>query len=448
MPFAIISCFMEENSMFLIHVLNLFVLLTLIMLFIFTRRTRKRWTKYNDFLGILTNTVNSVRYGDLSKKIEKIDIPSSSQLTESVNRMIESLKDREKMITEYQNELHNQNKFLEAVFNSLSDGLIIYDGDYKILRATTKISEWFDAPVKELYGENIFDYILIPQGKRLEKLKNDDVFVKSDKASNFTASSMELKLEDNVKRFILILKNVTNERELESLKDDFVATLTHDLKVPIIAETNMLELFLNESFGHVSEKQRTALKNMQASNKELLDLVQIVLETYKVRDGKIRLYKDNIMLKGFIEEIVEEMKPIADKTKNNLEFMTPRDIRVYADRIQLKRVVKNLIQNAISYGEPNSPVEIKIGEIPRYIVITVKDYGAGISKSDINKIFNKYYSAAKKFRKIGTGLGLYLALQVIKSHEGELVVESEEGKYTEFMIKLPAVENMNLHYGE
>ena len=448
MPFEIISCFMEENSMFLIHVLNLFVLLTLIMLFIFTRRTRKRWTKYNDFLGILTNTFNSVRYGDLSKKIEKIDIPSSSQLTESVNRMIESLKDREKMITEYQNELHNQNKFLEAVFNSLSDGLIIYDGDYKILRATTKISEWFDAPVKELYGENIFDYILIPQGKRLEKLKNDDVFVKSDKASNFTASSMELKLEDNVKRFILILKNVTNERELESLKDDFVATLTHDLKVPIIAETNMLELFLNESFGQVSEKQRTALKNMQASNKELLDLVQIVLETYKVRDGKIRLYKDNIMLKGFIEEIVEEMKPIADKTKNNLEFMTPRDIRVYADRIQLKRVVKNLIQNAISYGEPNSPVEIKIGEIPRYIVITVKDYGAGISKSDINKIFNKYYSAAKKFRKIGTGLGLYLALQVIKSHEGELVVESEEGKYTEFMIKLPAVENMNLHYGE
>ena len=448
MPFEIISCFMEENSLFLIHVLNLFVLLTLILLFIFTRRTRKRWTKYNDFLGILTNTVNSVRYGDLSKKIEKIDIPSSSQLTESVNRMIESLKDREKMITEYQNELHNQNKFLEAVFNSLSDGLIIYDGDYKILRATTKISEWFDAPVKELYGENIFDYILIPQGKRLEKLKNDDVFVKSDKASNFTASSMELKLEDNVKRFVLILKNVTNERELESLKDDFVATLTHDLKVPIIAETNMLELFLNESFGHVSEKQRTALKNMQASNKELLDLVQIVLETYKVRDGKIRLYKDNIMLKGFIEEIVEEMKPIADKTKNNLEFMTPRDIRVYADRIQLKRVVKNLIQNAISYGEPNSPVEIKIGEIPRYIVITVKDYGAGISKSDINKIFNKYYSAAKKFRKIGTGLGLYLALQVIKSHEGELVVESEEGKYTEFMIKLPAVENMNLHYGE
>ena len=110
-------------------------------------------------------------------------------------------------------------------------------------------------------------------------------------ASNFVASSMELKLEDKKHRFIVIIKNITNQRELESLKEDFVATLTHDLKVPIIAETNMLELFLNENFGPISDKQEVALKNMQSSNKELLDLVQIVLETYKVKDGSIRLYK-------------------------------------------------------------------------------------------------------------------------------------------------------------
>ena len=71
-------------------------------------------------------------------------------------------------------------------------------------------------------------------------------------------------------------------------------------------------------------------------------------------------------------------------------------------------------------------------------MILIKDYDAVISKSDIDKIFNKYYSAAKKFRKIGTGLGLYLALQILKAHNGELTVESEEGEYTEFCIKLPA----------
>ncbi len=449
MLLEVLSYIFDENAVFFIHVLNLFVLVTLIILFVFARRTGRKWTKVNDYLGVITNTVNSIRYGDLTKKIEKMDLPNSEQLAESLNRMIETLNDRETMIVEYQNELHRQNKFLEAVINSLSDGLVIIDDNYKILRATPKISEWFNIDGKKLMGASMEDYVQLPPRKKLETLLEDEIFINADRASNFTASTMELKLEDKKKRFVIIIKNVTDQKELESLKEDFVATLTHDLKVPIIAETNMLELFLNESFGPVSEKQELALKNMQVSNKELLDLVQIVLETYKVRDGKIKLYKENIMLKSFIEEIIEEMRPIASKTKNSLEFILTRDIRVVADRIQLKRVIKNLIQNAISYGEPNSPIEIKIGEIPKYIVIHVKDFGKGISETDINKIFNKYYSAAKKFRKIGTGLGLYLALQIVKSHGGELSVESKEGNYTEFCIKLPAsTVNINMFLGE
>lgn len=447
MLMEILSYIFQENSVFFIHVLNLFVLITLIILFIFSRKTGKQWTKVNDYLGVITKTVNSIRYGDLTKKIEKMDLPNSEPLAESLNRMIETLSDREKMIVEYQNELNKQNRFLEAVINSLSDGIIVIDENYKILRATSKISEWFEVEGRKLLGTELLEYIQLPQTKTIEHLKEDDILVKNDKASNFIASSMVMKQEDK-KYYIVIIKNVTNQRELESLKEDFVATLTHDLKVPIIAETNMLELFLNESFGKISEKQEIALKNMQSSNKELLDLVQIVLETYKIKDGNITLYKENIMLKGFIEEIIEEMRPIAVKTKNDLKFILSRDIRVIADRIQLKRVIKNLISNAISYGEPNSPIEIKIGEIPKFIVITVKDYGAGISQADINKIFNKYYSAAKKFRKIGTGLGLYLALQIIKSHGGELTVESKEGEFTEFLIKLPAISNVNLYYGE
>ena len=440
--------FIQENGALLMHIFNLLILVTLIALFVIVQKTKKKWTRVDDYLGVITKTVNSVRYGDLSKKIEKMDLPSSAPLAESLNRMIETLYDREKMIVEYQSELHKQNKFLEAVINSLSDGLIVIDGDYNILRATSKIIEWFDIKGSELIGACLSDFIMLPKNKKIENLKDDDIFIKADKASNFAASTMELKLEDKKKRYIIIIKNITNQRELESLKEDFVATLTHDLKVPIIAETNMLELFLNENFGSVSEKQEIALKNMQASNKELLDLVQIVLETYKVKDGNIKLYKENIMLKSFIEEIIEEMSPIVLKTNNKLKFILPRDIRVIADRIQLKRVVKNLIQNAISYGEAESPIEIRIGEVPKYIVIKVKDYGAGISPADINKIFNKYYSAAKKFRKIGTGLGLYLALQIIKAHGGELSVESEEGEFTEFTIKLPAVTNANLLYGE
>lgn len=427
----------NEYAAIIITLLNLFILLVLSSLFIFVRTSKKKWNKLNDYLDDVTKTVNSIRYGNLSKKISKMDIPDIENLTESLNRMIESLHDRETMVVEYQNDLTKQNKFLEAAINSLSDGLIVTDSDGTIFRATMKIAEWFGIDGKKIVGHNMNEFVKIPMSKPVQALNNDEVIILGNKISNFIASSVELKLDEKKQRYVVILKDITDQKELETVKEDFVATLTHDLKVPIIAETNMIELFLNESFGKISEKQKLALKNMQTSNKELLDLVQIVLETYKIKGGKITLYKENIMLKSFIEEIIEEMTPIAAKTNNKINFILDRDIRVFADRFQLKRVIKNLIQNAISYGEPKSPIDISIGEIPQFVTIKVKDHGAGISKEDINKIFNKYYSAAKKFRKIGTGLGLYLALQILKAHNGDLNVKSEEGVYTEFCLKLP-----------
>ena len=417
-------------------VFNLILMLISIWLFISVKKEKKRWNKVYDYFGNITKAINSVRYGDLTKKINKFDIPDSAEnLTESLNRMIETLHDREAMVTEYQTELIKQNHILEAIINSLSDGLIITDKDGTILRITRIITDWFNLDEKNIVGKRIFDFIEVVNKRPLALWKDNDVILLKDKTSNFTASTVELKLEDKNHRYIVILKNVSDQKELENLKEDFVATLTHDLKVPIIAETNMLELLLNGNFGEVGEKQKLALNNMQASNRELLDLVQTVLETYKV--GKLTLYKESIMLKSFIEEIIAEMKPIAKKSENTIEFILERDIRVFADKFQLTRVIKNLIQNAISYGAPKTPIEITIGEIPKFVTIKIKDHGAGISKSDIDRIFNKYYSAAKKFRKIGTGLGLYLAFQIVKVHDGELTVDSEEGKFTEFCIKIP-----------
>ena len=413
------------------------VVLSLMLLFslLYIRHSKRRWDKITDYLGDVTKTVDSVRYGNLTKKINKLDIIDSKNLTESLNRMIETLKDREIMVEEFQKDLMKQNKILEKTVNSLSDGLIIIDNKGKIYRANSLIADWFEQDGKDLLGKSIQDYIEFPENKSVYKLNNDEINIPTKLSANFLANSVMLNIADKKEHYIIIIKNITDQKELETLKEDFVATLTHDLKVPIIAETNMIELFLNENFGKINEKQKLALKNMQVSNKELLDLVQIVLDTYKI--GKLALYKESVMLKSFINEIIEEMTPIAQKNKNNFIFHVNRDIRVSADKIQLKRVIKNLIQNAISYGKAKTPIEIKIGEIPNYVIIKVKDFGEGISKENIEKIFNKYYSASKRFRKIGTGLGLYLGLQIAKAHGGDLTVESKEGEYTEFCIKLP-----------
>lgn len=126
------------------YILNLSIIIVFIVLFLITRQTNKRWSKINDYLGMVTNTVNSVRYGNLSTKIDEINHPTYQNVTDSINRMVETLNDREKMIVEYQAELMRQNKLLESVINSLSDGILIVNDKYNILRVTpeSKFMVW------------------------------------------------------------------------------------------------------------------------------------------------------------------------------------------------------------------------------------------------------------------------------------------------------------------
>ncbi len=419
------------------YVINISIILVFVALFLITRQMNKRWSKINDYLGMVTNTVNSVRYGNLSTKIDKIEHSTYQNVTDSINRMVETLNDREKMIVEYQAELIRQNKLLESVINSLSDGILIVNEHGNILRATPKIIKWFGVKGNDILGKNVYDYIEIADGNTIEKLSDTDVYIKNTSTNNFIINSVRLSLDDK-KRYVLLIKDVTTQREIETLKEDFVATLTHDLKVPIVAEANILNFLIDGKFGEITEKQRVALLNMKSSNEELIDLVQIVLETYKVKETGIPLLKENIKLNEFLSDIVDEVQPIATNSGLVINF-TPseKNLTVSADVMQLKRVVKNLISNAISHSNTKKDIDIKTSEIPDFITISVIDYGQGIPQDEQKLIFNKYYSAAKKFRKIGTGLGLYLSQQIAKSHGGEITVESEENVRTEFCIKLP-----------
>lgn len=416
------------------YLINTSIIFVFIALFLITRRMNKRWSKINDYLGMVTNTVNSVRYGNLSTKIEKIEHPTYQNVTDSINRMVETLNDREKMIVEYQAELIRQNKLLESVINSLSDGILIVNDQGNILRATPKIITWFGVKGNDILGKNVFDYLQPLENLSIEKLNDIDVFIKHTPTNNFVINSIKLSLDDK-KRYVLLIKDVTTQREIETIKEDFVATLTHDLKVPIVAEANILNFLIDGKFGDINDKQKFALLNMKASNKELIELVQIVLETYKIKETGIKLLKENIKLNEFLTDVISEVQPIASDIKISL---TPhKNLVVSADSLQLERVVKNLISNAISHSNTKSDIDISTGETQGFVTISVTDYGQGIPPEEITLIFNKYYSAAKKFRKIGTGLGLYLSQQIIQSHGGEISVTSEENVKTVFCIKIP-----------
>ena len=132
------------------------------------------------------------------------------------------------------------------------------------------------------------------------------------------------------------------------------------------------------------------------------------------------------------------MQPIASVNKIEIKYIPSESVNlINADAMQLRRVIKNLISNAIDHSKTQKFIDIKIGRYQEGITISVIDYGQGISKDELKMIFNKYYSAAKKLRKVGTGLGLYLSQQIAMAHGGEIIATSEEGVRTEFCVKIP-----------
>ena len=117
---------------------------------------------------------------------------------------------------------------------------------------------------------------------------------------------------------------------------------------------------LEGKFGDITDKQKVALQNMKSSNKELIELVQIVLETYKIKEKGIKLLKENIKLNGFISKIVGDLNPIAAMQAGiKINFNPARDIKVTADPMQLERVIKNLINNAIAHSNSQKDIDIK-----------------------------------------------------------------------------------------
>lgn len=418
-------------------ILGLIILTVGVLSFRYHQKCSAQERKLNniiDAVSEINNIITSVRYGNLSARVENPSIYEMKNISESVNRMIETLNDREQMIVEYQSELTDQNKFLSALFNSLSEGIIVLDEKNVILKVNARIKKWLKSD--DIIGKNILDYIKIPEEKDITELSADEVFLKNNKDLYFKASTRQIDSKEHDDKYMIVVTNYTTQKEIDSLKEDFVATLTHDLKVPIIAEANMLDFFLQEKFGTLSDKQKEALENMKSSNKELLELVQIVLETYRLKEDELELNLETVSVKKFLEEVKEEMSYIAQKTNNTIKVIAPDDFDIKVDYLHFKRVLKNLVNNAISYGKSNTDIEIEAEQSENNIQITVKDYGKGISEEDIEKIFNRYYSASKKFRKIGTGLGLYLSKQIVEAHGGTLEVDSKENEYTKFYVKL------------
>ena len=239
-------------------------------------------------------------------------------------------------------------------------------------------------------------------------------------------------------RDMMINEYIEKEKESQNLKQDFISSLTHDLKVPIIAQDNTYDLFLNGNLGAISDVQKNAIKNLKISNNDLKNLIVNLLDTQKLDIYNLNLNYELTNLNDLIKEVIEQNKSILTIQNKEIIFNSNcENISYKIDKFLIKRALNNLISNAIFYGKNSKNIYIDLNKTDDFIEIAVIDEGDGIKEDLINDIFKKYYTSAKKYSNIGIGLGLYIVNKIVKAHNGTIKAINNKTKGASFIITLP-----------
>lgn len=232
--------------------------------------------------------------------------------------------------------------------------------------------------------------------------------------------------------------DVTASVLLQQQREDFVATLTHDLKTPVLAANRAIKLLLDGDFGEVIGTQRPILETILDSNTAMYKMVQTLLDVYKYDSGLKQLTFLNSDLTKLIHNMVKEFQPLAGSKGIELTADISADARnVVCDSEELRRVVQNLLDNALKFTPSGGKITVTEQQSEDGIKFAVHDTGKGISEQDKPKLFQRFWAAAGSGRYYAsTGLGLYLCRKIVESHGGTIWCESELDKGSTFVFTI------------
>ncbi|QLE40674.1 response regulator [Nostoc sp. C052] len=237
-------------------------------------------------------------------------------------------------------------------------------------------------------------------------------------------------------RSLLRLKHSIDERDqMANLRADFVSRFTHDLRIPLVASNRVLKLLLEGRFCEVSPQLQEIIDTMIGSNQDLLEMVNTLLEVYRHEAGCKILKISPCNIQELVSEVSQELTPLAEE--KGLVVNLDKDktaSTIMGDRVELRRVLTNIIGNAIKFTDKGS-VDIHCHLTPVAVNIDIQDTGPGISKPDQAILFERFRQG--KHQRSGSGLGLYLSRCIIEAHQGTIDVTSEPGKGSTFTIYLP-----------
>ncbi len=251
------------------------------------------------------------------------------------------------------------------------------------------------------------------------------------------------KLEQDVKKNIELLNE---SREYNKLITEFLSNISHELKTPLNVIFTAVQLlgFYEKDFNKDLnyEKQDKYLKLIKQNCYRLMKLINNLLDTTKLDSGYLKLNLVNYNIVSLIEEITLSVTSYAESKGINIVFDTNVEEKIIAvDPDKIERIILNLLSNSIKFTNPEGNIFVNIKDCGDYVYIHVKDTGVGIPSDKLESIFERFFQIDKtlKKNKEGTGIGLHLVKSFVEMHKGKVTINSELGKGTEFIIKLPAI---------
>lgn len=335
---------------------------------------------------------------------------------------------------------------IDYILDNMTEGFVLFDKNKNVF-AINKMAKKILNYDKNHLGENILYYtqnikllenidkVLYTNQKNIFDIKTED-----NKTYSIHISKIQKAVfEKNNGGIIMLMIDVTAERESEKLKQEFFSNVSHELKTPITSIQGYAELLYND-FATSKEQEKEFLKIIQKESSNITNLINNILTISKLENKEIEINKSDINIKTIVDEIINSTKPMCIEQNINI-INKCENIIMLADYKKIHQLFNNLIVNAIKYNKNNGYVEINCFEDEKNINIIIKDSGIGIPLVDRNRIFERFYRVEKGRSKAlgGTGLGLSIVKHIIKYYNGKIKVKSTEGFGSEFIIKIPIV---------
>ena len=374
---------------------------------------------------------------------QQIEVASEDEigvLADEFNEMIAKLQEYEKLNVK---KLLMEKEKSEAVVNNLSSPLIVTDQDHKIVLINETAKELFSIKqdvinthfLEVIQAEEIFEYIKNPDAKEKKTFK----LKKDDKERHYRISTRQVIDEDEEYQFtVTLLEDITRLKEIDSMKSEFVSTVSHEFRTPLTSMNMGLSMVINEDTGELNEEQRELLEAAYEDVERLTELVNDLLDLSKIESGRIEMEFDKVDVNDIIEKTLNPFYKQAEEKEIDLKFKQSEDnIFAYADPSKISWVISNLVGNALRYADKGK-IEVDAEIKGRRVLVSVADNGPGIPREYQSKIFDKFVRAGNdKDEKSGTGLGLAISKEIITAHNGRIWVDSEEGAGSTFSFYIP-----------